>query len=258
MTAQPGCPLLEVIGLSVQYPGLTGLRCRPAVDGVDLVVRAGESVGLVGMSGSGKSTVARAVTGQLTPQRGRITFAGRDLLGCAGWVARRRRSAMRLLVGAGYAALPPNRRVDAIVAEPLDPLRRMDSGYLTDILEQARLTPARSRYPHQLSRGERQRVALARAMVTRPRLVLADEPTGMLPGSACRELIDLLNELRARQGTAVLYLTEDLGLARRGCDRLVVLRGGRVIEQGPTERVLNRPEHPYTAELIAAAAAKAA
>jgi peptide/nickel transport system ATP-binding protein len=247
--------LLEVIGLSVQYPGLTGLRCRPAVHDVDLTVRAGESVGLVGMSGSGKSTVARALTGQLTPQRGRITFAGRELLGCSGRVARRRRSAMRLLVGAGYAALPPNRRVDAIVSEPLDPLRRMDSGHLADILDQARLTPAaRSRYPHQLSRSERQRVALARAVVTRPSLVLADEPTWMLTGPARRELIDLLSELRARRGTAVLYLTEDLELARRGCDRLVVLRGGRVVEHGPTEQVLNRPEHPYTAELIAAAA----
>lgn len=254
--------LLEVTDLTVQYPGLTGLlRGRAAVEGVELTVRPGESVGLVGVSGAGKSTVARALTGQLYPQRGRIRFAGRDLLGCSAWAARRRRGAMRLVLGDDYSALPPNRRVGAIVAEPLDPLRRLDPGYALEALEQAGLGPARRylrRYPHQLSRCERQRVAFARALVTGPRLVMADEPTTMLDVGACRELVDLLDEMRARHGIAVLYLTHDLELARRGCDRLVVLRGGRVVEQGPTERVMAHPAHPYTAALVSGAESTAA
>jgi peptide/nickel transport system ATP-binding protein len=254
--------LLEVTDLTVQYPGWTGLlRGRPAVEGIELTVRPGESVGLIGVSGAGKSTVARALTGQLCPQRGMIRFAGRDLLGCSPRTARRRRGAMRLVLGDDYAALPPNRRVLAIVSEPLAPLRRLDPGFAEDALEQAGLSPASRylcRYPHQLSRSERQRVAFARALVTGPRLVLADEPTTMLGDGRCRELVDLLDELRVGHGIAVLYLTHDLELARRGCDQLVVLRGGRVVEQGPTERLLAHPEHPYTAELVGLAGNAAA
>ena len=263
ITARPGTDaLLEVADLTVRYPGLAGpLRGHSALEGVELSVRPGESVGLVGISGAGKSTVAKVLTGQLRPQRGRVRFAGRDLLGCSGWAARRRRCAMRLVLGDDYAALPPNRRISAIVAEPLDPLSRLDPVLAAQALERAGLTPAHrylSRFPHQLSRCERQLVAFARALVTAPALVLLDEPTTTVDGGTCDALIDLLDELRSEQGTAVLYLTHDLELARRGCDQLVVLRGGRVVEHGPTERVLTRPEHPYTAELVSAQERQAA
>jgi peptide/nickel transport system ATP-binding protein len=110
-----------------------------------------------------------------------------------------------------------------------------------------------SRYPHQLSGGERQRVAFARALVTQPHLILADEPTQMLDASLRAELVDLLDELRSVHGVAVLHITHDLALAQRSCDRLVVLQAGRVVEEGPTEGVLARPRHPYTAALLDAA-----
>jgi peptide/nickel transport system ATP-binding protein len=252
-------PLLEVSDLTVQYPGLRGLRGRPAVDDVGFTVRPGESVGLVGISGSGKSTVVRALLGQLRPRDGRITFAGRDLLGCPEWTARRRRGGMRLVLGEDYAALPPDRRVGAIVADGLDPLSRLDPGRVGRTLELVGLAAAdRYRYPHQLSRADRERVAFARALVGRPRLLVADEPAGMTDDADRGACAQVLLSLRRAHGLAVLHLTHDLRAARLGCDRLVVLRGGRVVEQGPTERVLSRPEHPYTAELVSASLAGAA
>jgi peptide/nickel transport system ATP-binding protein len=247
-------PLLEVTDLTVRYPGLTGaLRGRCSVEAVNLVLRPGESVGVVGAAGAGKSTVARVLTGQLAPARGQITFAGRELLGCSGRSAHRRRRGMRLVVGDGYAALPPQRRIGALLTAELDPLRRMDPGFVLDALELAGLTPARRYlrcYPHQLTRCERQRVAFARALVTEPRLLLADEPVGLRD-----ELIELYRQLRLRYGVAVLHLTHDLDLARRCCDRLVVLRGGRVVEHGPTEQIVAHPAHPYTAAWVSGAAA---
>lgn len=257
-------PLLRVEGLTVQYPGLTGLRRRPAVDQLDLTVFPGESVGLVGGSGAGKSTVARALAGLVEPQRGRIVFAGRDLLDCSPAAARRRRRTMHLVLQDPYASLPPNYHVGAIVAEQLVihklVERRLRLRAVVAAMELVGLTPVASyleRFPHQLSGGERQRVAFARAVVTEPQLILADEPTQMLDASLRRELVDLLDELRERRGMAVLYITDDLSLARRGCDRLVVLRGGKVVEQGPTAQVLARPKHPYTAALIDAASGTA-
>lgn len=253
-------PLLEVEGLTVQYPGLTGLRRRPAVDKLNLTVYPGESVGLVGGSGAGKSTVARALAGLVEPLCGRITFAGRELLGCSLSSARRRRRAMHLVLHDPYASLPPNYHVGAIVAEPLVihklVERRLRLRAVVAAMEMVGLTPVGKyleRFPHQLSCGERQRVAFARALVTEPQLILADEPTQMLDTSLRCELVDLLDELRERRKMAVLHITHDLALAQRGCDRLVVLRGGKVVEHGPTDQVLADPKHPYTAALIDAA-----
>jgi len=260
-------PLLEVDDLTVQYPELAGiLRGRPSVEGVGFAVRPGEAVGLVGVSGSGKSTVARALTGQLRPGRGRIHFGGRDLLECSTWAARRRRTAMRMVVGEDYAAQPPNRRVGTFVAEPLGAARLLASGgphreRVEYALEMVGLSPAARYldcYPHQLCRGERQRVAFARALVSGPRLLIADEPAGVLDAGLASELVELLSTVRAEHGIAVVYLTHDLELARRACDELVVLRGGRMVEQGPTERVLAHPRHPYTAELLSTVESKAA
>ncbi|HEY4005048.1 MAG TPA: ABC transporter ATP-binding protein [Pseudonocardia sp.] len=255
-----GQPLLEVQDLTVQYPGLTGSRRRPAVRDLYLAVHAGESVGLVGAAGSGKSTVVRALTGQVSPRCGRITFAGQELLGCSASVARRRRRAMHVVEQDPYASLPPNRTVGAILAEPLRSTHLLTSRphdeLVREALELVRLTPVArylGRYPHQLSGGERQRVTFASALITQPRLVLADEPTQMLDESLRDELVDLLDGLRTDRQMAVVHITNDLELVRRGCDRLVVLRGGKIIEQGRTEQVLCRPEHPYTADLVAEA-----
>ncbi|MDQ4021895.1 MAG: ATP-binding cassette domain-containing protein, partial [Actinomycetota bacterium] len=204
------------------------------------------------------STVARAVAGLERVAAGRIRFEGVGLTALRGSARRRARRALHLVFQDPYASLPPTLPVGRIVAEPLVIHCLGDREVrVHDALGAVHLPPGRylHRYPHQLSGGERQRVAFARALVTEPRLVLADEPTQMLDASLRAEIADLLEELRARRGVAVLHITHDLALAQRSCDRLVVLRAGRVVEQGQTDAVLARPEHSYTRALIDAARA---
>lgn len=259
MTSRDGSPLLEISGLSVCYPGVRGRRARPAVNDFDLVVRPNEAVGVVGESGAGKSTVARTITGELRPTSGRISFAGRDLSAGPPRLGRRRRSALRLVVHDGYAALPPHRTVAVIIGDQLPPRHRRNEARLVEALNRAGLdSSCLGCYPHQLAQGERQRVVLAGALACRPRMVVADEPTDPNCSRDGAELVELLGELPGELGVAVLHLTSDLNLARRGCDRLVVLRGGRVVEQGPTEQVLAHPEHPYTEALVAQCDVRAA
>ncbi len=250
-------PVLAVEGLTVSFRGRAGpVR---AVTDVDLTVRAGETVGLVGGSGAGKSTVARAVAGLVRPERGAIRVDGVDLAGLGRSATRRLRRQLHLVFQDPYAALPPTRRVADVVAEPLAIHRIGDRAErqrrVADALAAVRLDASRylSSFPHQLSGGERQRVAFARALVTRPRLILADEPAQMLDASLRVAFIDLISELARDRGVAVVHITHDLALTERPCDRLVVMQAGHVVEQGPTAELLDRPRHPYTAALVAAA-----
>jgi peptide/nickel transport system ATP-binding protein len=254
-------PVLGIEGLTVSFRQRGSAHRFAAVIDVDLTVAAGESVALVGGSGAGKSTVARAVAGLVRPDRGRILLDGTDLTSVPRAEARRIRRALHLVFQDPYTALPPTLRVADIVAEPLvihrlgDRTQRRDR--VAEALAEVRLDPIGRylpRYPHQLSGGERQRVAFARALVTRPRLILADEPTQMLDASLRGELVELIGALNATHDVAVLHITHDLALAQRGCARLVVMRAGRVVEQGPTADVLGTPRHDYTAALVAAAA----
>lgn len=252
--------LLQVEGLTVSFRSRARSGRITAVDDVDLTVAAGESVGLVGGSGAGKSTVARAVAGLVGPDRGRIVLDGNDLGAVAPAERRRLRRRLHLVFQDPYASLPPTLTVAAMVEEPLAIHRHGDRRHRRERAREAlaavHLTPVEcylGRYPHQLSGGERQRVAFARALVTQPQLILADEPTQMLDASLRGEIVDLLDEVRSAQGVAVLHITHDLALAQRSCDRLVVLHDGRVVEEGPTAVVLARPRHPYTAQLVDAA-----
>ena len=249
-------PLLAVQGLSVTFRSRGTGRRISALDGVDLDVAAGETVGLVGGSGAGKSTIARAVVGLVRPDAGRILLDGADIATMSRAELRARRREMHLVFQDPYASLPPALTVGRIVVEPLVIHRLGDrQARVHDALVAVHLPPERylDRFPHQLSGGERQRVAFARALVTEPRLVLADEPTQMLDASLRAELADLIEELRGAHGVAVLHITHDLALAQRSCDRLVVLRGGRVVEEGACDAVLTRPAHPYTRALLDAA-----
>lgn len=253
--------MLRIQGLSVSFPQPgRGERISAVLD-VDLDVDRGASVALVGGSGAGKSTVARAVAGLVRPDRGRIMLDGVDLLGLGRTQARQRRRAVHLVFQDPYASLPPTLPVADIVAEPLRihgvTDRELRRTRVEHALSAVRLDPIKTflpRYPHQLSGGERQRVALARALVTRPRLILADEPTQMLDASLRIEMIDLIARLRVEHDIAILHITHDLALAQRGCERLVVMQAGRIVEDGPTTTVLAAPQHHYTAELVAAAA----
>lgn len=251
-------PLLQVDGLAVTFR-IRGGRVDALTD-VDLSIDPGEIVGLVGASGAGKSTVARAAAGLVRPKKGRILLDGQDIATMSRAAVHRRRRECHLIFQDPYASLPPTLRVAQIVAEPLVIHRLGDREYRRTMVHEAlsavHLTPVERylpRYAHQLSGGERQRVAFARALVTKSRLILADEPTQMLDASLRAEVVDLIGELRAVHGVSILYVTHDLALAQRCCDRLVILNEGRVVEHGATETVLAEPRHPYTVALIAAA-----
>ncbi|MBA3797849.1 MAG: ABC transporter ATP-binding protein [Geodermatophilaceae bacterium] len=251
--------MLDIQGLSVSFRQ-PGRRSRiEAVSDLDLTLAPGESVALVGGSGAGKTTVARAIAGLVRPDRGAILLDGIDLLAVRPAEARRLRRALHLVFQDPYAALPPNLRVADIVAEPLI-IHGVTDGEqrrarVREALVQVRLEPVEQflpRYPHQLSGGERQRVAFARALVGRPRLILADEPTQMLDASLRLDLIKMVAQLGAQQNVAVLHITHDLALAQHGCTRVVVMHAGRVVEQGLSTAVLSAPQHNYTAALVAA------
>jgi peptide/nickel transport system ATP-binding protein len=251
-------PLLTVEDLTVSFRRRAATHRLTACQDVTFHMHAGETVGLVGGSGAGKSTIARAVVGLVRLDRGRITFDGTEIRTSHRGLSSR----IHLVFQDPYASLPPTLTVASIVAEPLVihrlAARDQRHGIVADALAAVHLTPAQRylpRYPHQLSGGERQRVAFARALVTRPRLILADEPTQMLDGSLRAELADLLVELREVHGVAVLHITHDLALAQRSCDRLIVLQAGQVVEQGPTDVLLSQPKHPYTVTLVEAARA---
>ncbi|MEE2057462.1 ABC transporter ATP-binding protein [Rhodococcus artemisiae] len=246
--------LLEVDSLSVVFGE------SRAADNVSFLLDTGESVALVGGSGAGKSTVARAIAGLVSATSGRIVFDGVDLTTASTRAGRTLRRGMHLVFQDPYASLPPGMRVGDIVAEPMvihrigDRASRRDA--VSNALESVRLAPAgdyADRYPHELSGGQRQRVAFARALVTRPRLLLADEPTSGLDASLRIEIVDMMSELARSQDLAVLHITHDLALAARSCDTVMVMQDGQVVEAGASTDVLTTPSHGYTASLVAAA-----
>ena len=237
-----GAPLLQVSGVSKSYP-----RAVAAV-GVDLDVREGEVVGLIGESGAGKSTLARLILRLERPDEGRILFGGTPLDD----LSRRELRSLHMVFQDPYQSLPDHLRVGEIVAEPLRIHGEKVGSRVGEALAVAGLDPQRyrGRYPSQLSGGERQRVALARAAVVRPRLIVLDEPTSMLDAELRQELLAALVQLRDQFGVSYLCITHDLVLAKAFCDRLVVLREGRVVEAGPTDVVTSSPTHPYTEMLV--------
>lgn len=243
-------PVLAFDNVTRRFGAGAGGDTITAVSGVDLVVREGETVGLVGASGAGKTTIARLAAGLLAPDSGRIRLGGDDL---ATLDRRTRGRRLHLVFQDPYGALAPHHRVEHIVAEPLVIHGIGDRDRLVRrVLREVRLPPDRyaRRLPHELSGGERQRVALARALVLRPSVVVADEPTQMLDPSIRAELVGLMAGLQARYGTAWLYITHDLALAHDFCDRLVVLDAGRVVEHGPAATVMADPRSAPARRLV--------
>ncbi|MDF1615104.1 ABC transporter ATP-binding protein [Desulfurivibrio dismutans] len=232
-----------------------------ALHPVDLELRAGEVCCLVGESGSGKTTLAMLAAGALEPDRGRVSFAGRDL---ADW---RRRDPLGLAARIGIIHQQPAEAVShrftvfEIVAEPLRIQRpdldaaALEQRVLTSLAEVRLATQPEflRRYPHQLNLGAIQRLCLARALIQQPQLLVADEPTSALDPSVQAKVLKLLLELQIEKGLTLLLVTHDLGLARKIADRLAVMEAGRLVESGPAARVLSRPAHSCTARLIAAA-----
>lgn len=252
--------LMEIKDLTKTYVHRRGLGRRSAVravDGINLTVDRGETVGLVGRSGSGKSTVARCLLRLVEPTSGSILLEGVDVQTGGRQALRTYRRRVAMVHQDPYESLHPGMRVADLVAEPLRiarlPVRR---ARIEEVLNACGITPTDDllrRHPTQLSGGQRQRVALARALAAEPQLLLADEPTSMLDVSVRAGIIATLKRLRDDLGLGVLLITHDFGEAFQLCDRLVVLLEGRVVEDGPAQQLALEPTHPYTCALLAAA-----
>jgi peptide/nickel transport system ATP-binding protein len=244
-------PLVEVRDLSVSFPTRAG-RAR-AVDGVSLDWKRGEILGLVGESGCGKSTTARALLGLVEPQEGEVLLDGKAAAGRSAMRDLRRR--IQMIFQDPYQTLNPRHRVRTLVAEPLVVMgidRSEHKARVAKALNDVGLEPERykNRYPHQLSGGQRQRVAIAAALVLEPDGLICDEPVSMLDTSVRAQILDVLCGLRESRGLGLLFITHDLSLAWSLCDRLAVMYLGRVVEQGMATDVIERPQHPYTQALV--------
>lgn len=248
-------PLLQVSGAKVTYPARRrgGLAVR-AVDGVDLVVDAGEVVALVGESGCGKTTLARAVLGLAPLTSGSISFDGSPLpTGKAGLKAYRRQA--QLVFQDPTGSINPRQSIYEIVAEGLriHSVRANETARVAEALADSGLRPPEQffhRFPHELSGGQRQRVVIAGAMVLQPSLLVADEPVSSLDASVRGEILQLLLGLSRERDMTILVVTHDLGLAWNIADRVAVMYLGRIVEVGTTEQILAAPQHPYTKALL--------
>jgi ABC-type glutathione transport system ATPase component len=243
--------LLELRGAGFAYGAQTVL------DDVSLAVDAGGSVGLVGESGAGKSTIVRLLLGLSAPRDGAVLFDGAPLDRRDRALLRRFRAAVQPVFQDPYSSLDPRQRVDRIVGEPLRSLgiaRGSDAETrVADALTAVGLAPDTARrYPHEFSGGQRQRIAIARALVSRPRVLLADEPVSALDVTTRVQVIDLLARLRAETGLALVMVSHDLGAVAALCERTVVLQAGRVVEAAPTADILRSAQTDYARRLVAA------
>ena len=251
----PAVPALSVSGLVVRYG--RAARVPPAVDGVGFDVAPGETLGLVGESGSGKSTIGKAILGLHPAAAGRVLLHGTDITGAP---PRRRRTAaidLRVVFQDPYSSLNPAQTVGQTLIEPLRVLRvpKEERGRrVRDALSAVGLpADAAGRYPARFSGGQRQRIAIARALVCDPKVIVLDEPVSALDLSTQAQVLNLLADLRDNRRLALLFIAHDLSVVRFLAQRVVVLYRGQVMEAGQVEDVTQRPGHPYTIALTAAA-----
>jgi len=259
----PPAPLLvaEHLGKRYRLPRQHLLAAAPevqALDDVSFTLPAGRSLGIVGESGSGKSTLARLVMALEPPSAGRVRLEGRDLHALDAAALRRERSKLQMVFQDPYGSLDPRRTVLQTVSEPLAVLhgasvaeRRERAGEALDAV--GLRASDLSKYPHEFSGGQRQRIAIARALITRPKLIVADEPVSALDVSVQAQVLNLMQDLQDRYGLAYLFISHDLAVVDLVCDEVIVLQQGRIVERGNPDRLFRAPEHPYTQRLLAAA-----
>jgi len=255
-------PLLEVRNLRKHYVTRSGWPAARehtvrAVDDVSFDVHPGETFGLVGESGCGKSTAARCILRLVPPTSGEIRFAGEDLLKLEGERLRTVRRELQIIFQDPYSSLDPRMTVRSILLEPFEihrvgtrPEREQRVRELADLVGLPE--SALKKYPHEFSGGQRQRVGIARALALSPRLVVADEPVSALDLSIRAQVVNLLADLQRQLGLAYLFIAHDLTLVRHVCRRVAVMRQGRIVELAETDELFSNPRHPYTRRLLEA------
>jgi len=257
-------PLLQVRDLVKHFPLTRGIVIQrhvgavKAVDGVSFEVMAGETLGIVGESGCGKSTTARLIMRLLAPTAGQVRFDGRDITSLKGAHLKAVRREMQMIFQDPYSSLNPRKTVGSIVGEPFaihgierDRARRRRR--VQELLETVGMSPEHyNRYPHEFSGGQRQRIGVARALALEPRLLIADEPVSALDVSIQAQVLNLLRELQRRLGLTLVLIAHDLSVVRHMCDRVAVMYLGKIVEVSPAEELYAFPRHPYTGALLAA------
>jgi oligopeptide transport system ATP-binding protein len=264
--------ILDVQDLKVRFPVFGGVIPRKksevrAVDGVSFTLHRGETIGLVGESGCGKTTVGRAIVNILRAMNYRVEIEGRvlyhrgdevvDLASLSRREMRRYRSDLQMVFQDPYSSLNPRMTVGSIVEEPLKihtkqrkPERRER---VRSLLEKVGLSPAHAnRYPHEFSGGQRQRIGIARALATNPKIVIADEPVSALDVSIQAQVINLMQDLQQEFGLSYIFVSHDLSVVRHISDRICVMSWGKIVESGPADEVYSNPRHEYTQTLLAA------
>ena len=223
-----------------------------ALRGVSFTLRAGTSLGIVGESGSGKSTLARLVMALEAPTSGSVRLLGQDLNALSPGALMKARRDFQMVFQDPYGSLDPRQRVQTIVAEPLLGASATEAkDRVAQTLDAVGLRASdAAKYPHEFSGGQRQRIAIARALITRPKLIVADEPVSALDVSVQAQVLNLLADLQQRFGVTYLFISHDLAVVDHVCDEVAVMYAGKIVEHGPTEQVLQRPEHAYTRTLL--------
>jgi peptide/nickel transport system ATP-binding protein/oligopeptide transport system ATP-binding protein len=256
--------LVEVRDLVKHYPLRRGVVARGgdgvvrAVDGVSFEVRAGETLGIVGESGCGKTTTARLLLALIEPTSGSVTFGGEELARARRGRLKALRRDMQMVFQDPYSSLNPRHSVGAILAEPfvIHGLMRGEGERrraVQELMEQVGLNPEHyNRFPHEFSGGQRQRIGVARAIALRPKLIVADEPVSALDVSIQAQILNLLRRLQRELGLTLVFIAHDLAVVRHMCDRIAVMYLGKIVEIATADELYSRPRHPYTAALLSA------
>ncbi|MCY4061626.1 MAG: dipeptide ABC transporter ATP-binding protein, partial [Chloroflexi bacterium] len=256
--------ILEVTDLKKYFPISAGIVFQRqvgavrAVDGISFHVIRGETLGLVGESGCGKSTTGRTILQLYRPTEGSVRFEGQELSTMAGNELRQMRRRMQIIFQDPFASLNPRMTVGSIVSEPLQ-IHKIYSNkkerqqYVEQLMEKVGLNPYFiNRYPHEFSGGQRQRIGIARALALEPSFIVADEPISALDVSIQAQVVNLMEELQDELNLTYLFIAHDLSMVRHICDRVAVMYLGKIVELGPVDEVYDNPQHPYTQALLSA------